>query len=1239
MSGQKYFGADTVKSPLSQKRALLAISAAMLIAFASVVICRVDFLGDYALQQVVKIINNQLQLDISISPLSGNPLAGLKGQSLQLLRSGDVLLSADEVRLNISLLSLLTGSPGLSKLEVIGARTDYSSLLAMLPQQSEASGPVDILINKVLINKSRIETPWGLLELDGSSLRPYSTERFDLDLRGTFSGLATRFNGLIEKKNGYWTLNTVDFKLADGIARINGAAFPTFDLTLALRAFDLKHVASIVPNLKEVASEGRFTGTLKISGSGLDFAVGGKGVLKEAVLCGVPVKLVDAGLNYSKNLIDVTVAKSSFFKSSLNGSFYLDSRGKTPLLSLDARAEGLDFGDWRGALAGSPGAGLAQQLSGKISSLEAHLQGPLDALVGSLQLAPSTLGYKNIKLTQVGGKAIFSGRALGDADFSAQWAGRTVTLAGAIGFTAAAPADLKLHVSSLSLAELAKAVDGLDKYKAAGGVNIDASLSGVFGEWVARGEISSPKITEPKYGTFENVRLVPEYHFKDGSLLLAKSSAEWNGAQMTAQGRVGLAGGVVLDLDGTLSNGRPANFEELLPVFATLGLDASLSGSWSLGGTASAPTARAEVSASEMKVRGFVVDKLDCRLSYDPGTLAVQQLDMRLGDGIAKLTAEAAFPRSARGDYLPVVWNLSGVLTNVNAAVVNGLTGMEDAFSGSVSGALTAGNGTGWLAWSFDAKGKNVSWQEFRADEAVGRIYGDSSAVWLENLKVLFLRGEHTINGKITLAGADRPLMESELDIDVTSHKLNVYELLRRHVKSVRGFQGLVKGGMKIGGTLAAPSLSGAVAIAPLRFRSFLLPMVDVKFGGNLQNIDVDLTVRLRGGDLGAQANLQLREGQWYADVKVEGVDINARQIGRYLPENFREKLDGSASFTLTGSGPANSFEGTGTFTSKEMTIFNVVINDIEAPFYISEGYAIVEDMKAKSSGGDVAGGIAFDIKNERWGGNLGVVSADIATFMGQSAPQVKGSVTGTGDFKIRVGGDVGRMSSLRASGLLQLHKGELSDFEAINAAKKFTRGNPIRYELVHASFNYEDGLLTILPGSQATAPRNDSVYQFVMLDGTVDENGMLGLFAMGKANIQALNALLGALQGLMAMDINLNEAIDKADLLQGILSGALSGFSSRDFRFVTMGIRGNIDAPRFDNIQVQSSKKEMLASIPKTASDPKDDAYSGRDRTFKFKFVIPVGPGRSGISGIENQARGQLLQNALEQLLQNTDF
>lgn len=1204
------------------------------------VLTRVNFLGDVVLKQIEKAVNEQLKAEVSILPFKGNPIIGLEGERLVISRSGDVLLSADKVVVDISLASLLTGVPRVGQLIIDGLRSDYDSLLILLPEKGAGTGPADIPINKVIINNSEIRTQWGLLMFDSSSVRPKNTEWFGLNLKGAIADIPFAFSGVIAKEDGNWTLAGVKIKLADGNAALSGSAYPSLDLTADLKNVALKETVKIIPNLSTFIIDGNVTGTMNIAGLGDDMTIKGKGVFKDALIAGIPMEEVNAGWVYSKNFMELQIDKGNIFQTSLVGNFKLDSRGAVPYLVLDAKVKHLNFNDWTDKIKKNAGVRYVENVRGIITSLDVNLRGPTNSLVGSVDLAPSSLSYKDIKITNISGSALFAGAPVGNVDFSAFYQNNKMTLAGKLSFANNTASDLKFNVSNVALDEISSSVAGMGNYKMDGVVDIYAALTGIFGEWVARGEVTSAQVTESQYGTFRNIRLTPEYHFKDGSLYFPQISGEWNSAQVAATGVLRPGTPMALDFKGTVSDAKTKNFETLLPVVGTMDINASLSGKWSIGGTAPALTATAEFSSANGSFHGLPFDKLSGKMNYVPEKLTFSPLNIKIGDGFANLSVDALFPKNTAGANLPAIWSVGGRLNNIPGSALNGLLGADEPFVGKFSGGVKAGNISGELAWELEAQGKNIGWREFHANEANGKIYGDSSVIILDNFHVTFLRGDNLLNGKITLAEAGRPVTESMLDLTIETSKMNVYELLRKHLPTVRGFQGLIKSSAKIEGTLGEPMISGTGSIVPLRYRSFLLPMVDLEFGGPVQDIKVTANAHLMAGTLKANARAWLNDGKWNAEASVNGDNINLRQLGRYLPEDFRDKLAGEADFTLKCGGQIGSFSGNGTFSSRQMRIWGVDVTEINAPFYISEGYAIMEDVKAKSSGGEVTGGIAVDIGNDRWGGNLTVLSADVATFMRQSVSQVKGKITGNGDFKIRVSGELGRLSTVRSSGVLRLRNGTLSGFKAVEAAQKFTRGNPLRFDTVQTTFSYDGGFLTLLPGSQAIAPKNDPVYRYVMLDGTIDENGALALFAMGKANIQALNALLGAIQGLMDLDIDFNESLDKSALLQGLIGGALSGFSRSDFRFATMGIRGTYDAPRFENIRVQSSKQSASEAIPRTPSDPKDEAFSSENTTFKFRFEIPVGPGTPmSQNGLDGQARGQVLKNALDSFLKNNNF
>lgn len=342
----------------------------------------------------------------------------------------------------------------------------------------------------------------------------------------------------------------------------------------------------------------------------------------------------------------------------------------------------------------------------------------------------------------------------------------------------------------------------------------------------------------------------------------------------------------------------------------------------------------------------------------------------------------------------------------------------------------------------------------------------------------------------------------------------------------------------------------------------------------------------------------------------------------------------------MKGDGKLSELTGTGVFSAPKMRLMGIRFENIKAPFFVSQNYIMIEDLNASTNGGTLTGGVGFDLKNSEWGGNLTVLSTDVQMLVKQAAPKLKGSISGLGDLKIRGGGEFGRESTVRAGGALYLHKGEVTSFDVLETAKKFTGGKPLRYDSVQATFTYDGGDLNILPGSQATAPKNDPLYRYVMLDGYISRKEDISLFAMGKVNIRALNSLIGAFQGLVSAGLDYTSGqLDKGEVLQSVLGGVLSGFAKNEFRFVTMNIGGTVTAPDFYNVKVQRAVRQNSAkdSIPTSNSDPDEKSLTqDGNTTFRFKFEIPVGPGDGGLGG---DAKGQVFEQTLENLLKNVDF
>ena len=1213
------------------------VGAVLIAAFciALAVLTQVDFLGEMVLSRLNTAVQKELNVTLKTDSLSGNPFVGFRTGTVHLVRGGKQLLTAEEIGINLSLMSLLKNSPRLSLMEINGLKSDYDSLNSLLPKKAKASKTTDIPIDKIELSKWDVNSKWGHAQIIKGTVKLNGSEWFKVNVSGTLKKKVFSAAGIIKKEKGSWIFDDFSASLEKGTANISGAVYPSLDLKFSTKNLDLYQTAELIPNISTYGVSGHLSASGTLKGQGGEMSAIGHGTLSEAVIQGIPLSGIDAKWAYDKGLIDVELGEGKVFRSLLKGKFVLDTREEVHTLTLKLSAKDLRFSDWTDKF-GEDVRKRSLFLSGRITSLEADINGPLNALVGTVEIAPSDISYNNMKFIGLAGKATFDGSPSGTVDFSAMHNGQKVALAGKCSFAENTMTDLKLTANEMSLHELGSSVPMLKKYKLNGIFKTSASLRGLTGAWKVQAELSSPQVFIDKIGNVKNIKAKAEYSIKEGTLAVPSAAAVWNGADLTASGRAAVNGSdTLLAFSGKAANLKTTHLYNLVPFFKTMTVEANVFGSWTLKGTAADPLLEANVRTAGGRFMDMRIDKFASDITYKTGKLTLAPMNISAYDGRAYLKCDVNLP-SASAD---AAWALSGKLQGVDLTALNGLLRKREDMDGKCNIDLTAGDKGSGIAWKAAVTDSDLRWTTFKANDVSGTVSGTTKEIRLEGLKVNFLRGENIVNGTITLAEKGKPANEAALNLSVSSKNINIYEALRKYLPSVRGIQGLIKSEVSVSGTSVNPSFTGKGTLTPLRYRGFLLPVVDVDFNGNMSEIRIARAeAKLSGGKIFGSAKMLKKEGRWHSSMDAKGIAVDIRQFGAYLPEKFRAGLGGLVKFNLRASGSTGDFEGKGTFSSSKMKFMGITLKNVNAPFFISDGYAFMEDVKAEMNGGTLKGGAAIDMNKSFWGGNITALSIDISPTIKQAFPTLKGDITGTGDLKIRGEGETGRLSTIKGSGVVFMNNGEISQFEAVETAKKFTSGKPLRFKAIKATFTYDGGYLTILPGSQATAPDGDPVYRYVMLDGMVTPKRDLSMFAMGKVNIRALNALLGAMQGVLNTGATIVDgAVDTSAILRGVLGGVLSGFTKSDFSFITMNIGGTIDSPTFSNIKVDKAGRKSTGSnvIPKSAGDPKDNELDG-NTTIKLKFEIPVGPGSSKTP---DNVKGQVLEQTLENILKNIDF
>lgn len=1217
-----------------------------------IALTKVDFLGDLVISELNKAITNELDAVIVLDSLSGNPITGFKTKEVVLSRSEDKLLTINKVEIDLSIISIIKNSPRISLLTLDGLKSDYESINKLIPKTKAPSMvSADIPIDKIEILSSEIKSPWGTLKSTKSSVIIKSLHWLNIDFKGSFEGKKLSMVGIVKKENGDWGFKGSSVGFENGKVSIDGAVYPNIDFKLNTNNLDLGSLFSLIPTFNTYGIKGFLTASASVKGSGLDMETQFQGRLKDAIIKTIPLSEVKVNGSYNKGLLNVELEEGHVFKSSLNGKIILDSREKIHNLELELSAKNLNFTDWSDKL--TKGSKIKSvNLSGGISSMKANIKGPVNALVGKVEIAPSNIKYSNLNFNDFRGTATFNGTPYGTVDFSTIHNGKTTSLKGKISLSQNTNTNLILSIPALSLKELATAVPSLQAYDLAGTAKADVFIEGVTGDWLTKEgitgnwltkvDLSIPSLFAKKEIEIKNIKVISVYSFKNQQLQIKNASAAYKDAQITASGTINdINTKNTLNLSGSFKNADSTKFYDLVPFFKDMNMKTIVFGTWTAKGTLQNPVISAKVLSNGAEFRNMKVDKFVSDISYSNNELVFSPINITGYGGTTTMTAAVSLARLRNdGTRTPVMWNLNGKLNKVNVAAINGILNSKEIFEGKVTAKFDVHSNERELAWNAKIEEGNATWKEFSAKSLKGTVSGTASNVKIDNLSAEFLHGNALVNGNVKLAPQGKPGKEAILDLKIKTNELNLYELIRKHLPGVRGVQGLLKGEIFVKGPATAPTYSGKATFAPLRYRDFYLPIVNLDFVADYNKFHVTkANAILKDGSIIGSGKIYKNDKVWQTILDIKGDRVDLKQFGAYLPENIRDRLGGHASFRMNGSGKLGAFAGKGNVTTNWMRIMGIKFTNVNAPFYVADGYAVMEDVKTVINGGTLAGGIALDLKNSVWGGNLTALDVNIDTTIKQFMPNLKGEVTGKADLKIRGEGEAGRLSTVNASGVILMKNGVVSGFDAVEAAKKYTSGKPLRFESIQTFFTFDAGDITILPGSQALAPEGDSVYQSIMLDGIVNRKKEVAMFVMGKVNIRALNAFLGTLQGVMSAGADLTaKNMDSSDLLKSFLGGVLSGYSKTGFSFITMNINGTVGALKYSNIKVDknSGKSQSIKNIPRSDSDPEDRTIFDGNTKIKLKFEIPVGPGKNKTP---NNIKDQVVEQTLENLLNNFDF
>lgn len=1164
----------------------IAVFLVALVACAGFTLTRTDVLRDFIRTKAIVMAKEMMNIDLTITELTGDPFTGFTAEGVEVARGGRTLVSARSISANISYPSIFMGSPGLSVLQLDGVVTSLDQVMELVPASdpNKPDEPGHVPIETVTVTDSSFGTDYGTLGIESAKVDIENTQNFTVAAAGNISGKEITVTGGISKTEGSWCAKEVKAGLDSGTVALDGSLYPTADAKIDIDSLSLASVSELVPTLEKYGLSGTLSGSATVVGSGKEYSSEGSGRLHEAAVQGIPLAELDAKWSVRPGDLRVELGQGKVFDTALSGVFTLTTDAKTSekYMTLNADIKNLKFADWKGRIEERTGRKIFTK--GGITSLSADIKGPIKALAGRIDMEPSDITYKEVALKGLRASVQFNGRPAGDVDVSATLGGKKLAVKGHLSLDEKTPTDLTFSSDGLPLANILKSIPQAETSPVSATIVVKGTCKGPKGKWIVNADATSGQVNIAKVLSIKDAAASASYDIAAKKLTIKSSSCGIYGARVTAKGTADFAAdpSKQLDLEGTFSGLDAKNLYTVVPALQSLEIGANASGKWHVTGAPKSPNVTANVDVKRGRFRELDIHKLTVSGNYSNYLLDLDKIDLVTAGGTGKFTCNVALPQ--KGVRTSASWKTSGTFSHIKLSAANGVLKRNDEIGGNVSGKVNVGfDAKSGLDWDVDFDAKNISYAGVRMDGLKGVVTGSPKEILVMNTEGTLYKGAFNIGGRIEMPPAGKSFSDAKIFIEGSIKKLNLYEVLRRHVPGVRSVQGLVAADIKIFGRASNPGFEVKTRLAPIMSRGFLLPAMDINIRGDKSKIVInDAHALLRGGMLKAYLHLFSKNNDWYAKFDVKGKDVDLRQFGAYIPKEYRSMYSGTANLNIKGEGKLSEIEAKGELTSPNVKFMGLSVNDISVPFTFSMKNGVkVAPVTATAWDGQIKGDFSLDMATSNWNGGVALDGAQLQKIVSEALPNTEGTVTGSGELNIRGKGEMGRSHTVKGGGTITLKNGEISGFEALETLKKFTGGAPVRFETVQTTFSFANGVLSILPGTQASAPKGDMLYRYMRLDGDIkfpsedtrrpprpkaeavsgdnaetpeearekrpmpmkedvrdetlkekgrkfaeqdmaaadrNKNGALSLFFMGKVNIRALNSFIGAFQGLADM-------------------------------------------------------------------------------------------------------------------------
>jgi hypothetical protein len=1211
--------------------ALIALILAVLCGVVYALLSGTTFYADLVAEKVNNAFMEAGGYSLSIEELRGNPITGVHGRGVSITHDGVQIAKADAVAMNLAFSSLASGSPKLALLEFSKLDASYDIVSSHLPpKKQESSAPPSL--DALELDDAIFTTPWGEIAADRMIL-DIGSDFYRIFFQGTYRGIDTNLKAIIESRDD--SMRLADLKAKWDVLEVeaSGALTPSVFLECSARNLNIDKIGEIVPEIKRSTVGGVFDAKMSLSINGEFFASGDLSS-QSADISGIPFESLKTDLCFEKNVISLNEIDARLLGGTMNGAALIDLvSGDTPKLTLKLSAGSLDTRALTDALP------WLEQFKGAVDSASCDLSGPIDSLSGTAYLSSESLYVTDFDCSNVTAAINLKDSSELQLSFLGETLGAIVESSGDIALSQDVILDLKLSASPLSLAAIGEKYPEIRNMSVSGDGRGSAKLKGPVSDLVFTGSVNFSDLTvSDKYKLRDFGGM---FNYSKEGLSFNNIKMTWNDAAITAEGILRqdhITGDSKLLVNGTIANLQISKLEDMAPAIKDINANGLLSGKWEVSGDAKDPAARFDLKIPSLKLKNdFALSNIQADGSYRGGSIDITGATLNYGQTTLTASGAVKLPK----DNSPMEYNIKGSFSDVDPALFSKLYTTPGNISGALDGEVSVWKGLSDEGVQVYFKDSDLLYDEklhFRG--LTGAISISGGKITLQNMRSDTSVGSLLLNGVIKDSRNGKTLSETAnsgvnfddvtLDVSTVVSSADIGRLSRLLVPSARGYQGFINCSMDIKGPVLNPEFLANGSIFGVRAFGLFLPVISFESaGGNSREVRLPkIRAAVGRGIISADAQISKTSGEWGGYVRASGQSVDIRSIVVPLEYEMRRDIRGILDFDFQGSGSLKSFEGSGNARIPALSVMGINFAEVDVPFWVNEGFVVVEDSSAKAYGGEVKMQMAKDLRLSNWGGILGVKSADMRTFMKDLTPNSAGVVSGSADLTFRLSGDTRRTSMQDGEGSFEIKNGEISGFEGTEAVSKLIGGRPLRFNSLLLSFSVDGKTVYVLPGSRVSAPKGDPVFNYLMADGKITFERDINLLCVGNVNIRALNSFVGGVQGLLSSTM---EDGTSGLTFQNFLGGAIQGFSRNEFRDVSLSVSGSSN-----DISIHDLK---IAPVPVNETAPELNEAERRreklDERIRINLEFPVGPGENkNQDSVGSQIGGQVLQHALKGIL-----